>query len=94
MTKHSIGLMMVGLGVVFFWVRGWIQERMQHVVAKLAPPKTNRPLKNLLEALDSSRVRKEYERLFPERARRKFLAMRICTIAGAVCILLGIYLAR
>jgi hypothetical protein len=64
-------------GWMFFMIRLEIHNEMQRVVARLAPPKTNRPLKNLAEALNWKRVHKEYERLFPTRAKWKFLWMKI-----------------
>jgi hypothetical protein len=94
MTGHSLGLTMMFLGMTFLFVRIVIHNQMQQVIAKLAPPKTNRPLKNLFEAINTSRVRSEYRRLFPKRARRKFLLCRIGTITGIVCLILGMYLAR
>jgi hypothetical protein len=92
MTGHSLGVTMMFLGMAFLYVRVVIHSQMQELVAKLAPPKTNRPLKNLLEAINTSRVRSEYKRLFPKRARRKFLLSRIRAIIGIVCIFLGMYL--
>jgi succinate dehydrogenase hydrophobic anchor subunit len=94
MMGHSLGLVMMFLGMVFFWVAGEIHNQMQRAVARFAPPETNRPLKNLSEATNPSRVRREYQRLFPSRARRKFLLIRISAVVGVVCLLLGIYLAR
>jgi hypothetical protein len=94
MTGHSLGLTIMFLGMAFLFVRIVIHNQMQQIVAKLAPPKTNRPLKNLFEATSTSRVRNEYEQLFPKRARRKVLLSRISTIIGIVCIILGMYLAR
>jgi hypothetical protein len=85
-------MMLLGMGLLF--VRVEIQNHMQRVIAKLVPPKTNRPLKNLFEAANKSRVRREYQRLFPKRARRKFLLSRITTIIGIICLFLGMYLAR
>ena len=94
MTQTSIGIGAMVIGIALLDVRVIIQGQMQRVVAKLAPPKTNRPLKNLFEALNRQCVRREYRRLFPARARKKFLVMRITSIAGALCILIGIFLAR
>jgi Na+-transporting methylmalonyl-CoA/oxaloacetate decarboxylase gamma subunit len=93
MQRNSYGLLMMFLGMGFLFVRIVIHNQMQRVVARLAPPKTNRPLKNLFEAINTSRVRREYQRLFPTRARRKFLVSRITTIVGIVCMLVGIFLA-
>jgi hypothetical protein len=59
------------IGMAFFWVCIGIHNQMQQVVAQLAPPKTNRPLKNLSEATNPSRVRREYHRLFPEQRQEK-----------------------
>jgi len=73
MTEHSVGLILMLLGMAFLFVRIEIHNQMQRVVAKLAPPKTNRPVKNLFEAIDMPRVRSEYRRLFPKRARRNVL---------------------
>ena len=94
MTGHSLGLTMSVVGMAFLSVRIMIHNQMQQVVAKLAPPKTNQPLKNLFQAISTSRVRSEYRRLFPKRARRKVLLSRISTIIGIVCLILGMYLAR
>jgi hypothetical protein len=72
MTGHSLGVAMLFLGMAFLYVRLAIHSQMQEVVAKLAPPKTNRPLKNLFEAINTSCVRREYQRLFPKRASKNY----------------------
>ena len=94
MTRESVAGGMLLFGVLLVNVRFFIQGRMQRVVAKLAPPATNRPLKNLSEALNTKRVHREYQRLFPVQAKKKFLLMRIVTIAGALCFLAGMLLLR
>ncbi len=94
MTGHSLGSVMMFLGFAFFWICIGIHNQMQRLVARMAPPKTNRPLKNLGEALNSRRVWKEYRRLFPKRAERNALLIKLFVFVGVVCILLGIYLAR
>lgn len=93
MARISYGQPLMFLGMGFLFVRIVIHNQMQVVVARLAPPKTNRPLKNLFEAIGTRRVRKEYQRLFPIQARRKLLVSGITTIVGIVCILIGIFLA-
>jgi hypothetical protein len=92
MTRHSFGLGLACFGMILLWVRIGIQNHMQHVVARLAPPKTNRPFKNLAEALDWKRVRTEYERLFPVRSRGKFMWIRVTTITGAIFLVIGFIL--
>jgi len=84
--------MILGMGLLF--VRIVVHNQMQGVVAKLAPPKTNRPLKNLFEAISTSRVRREYQRLFPKRAKRKFLLSRITTLIGILFLLIGMFMIR
>ena len=71
-----------------------IHNQMQQVVARLAPPKTNHPLKNLFEAISTSRVRREYLRLFPRQAKKKLFVSRVTSIVGIVLILIGIFVAR
>jgi hypothetical protein len=94
MTRHSFGLLLMLLGMAFWFIGGGLFSQMLRIVAKLAPPKTNRPFKNLFEANNRSRVRREYQRLFPEGARRKFLLIRISTLIGIVFILTGVFVAR
>jgi hypothetical protein len=94
MSRNSYGPLIIFLGMGFMFVRIVIHNQMHRVVAKLAPPKTNRPLKNLFESLSTSRVRREYQRLFPKRAKRKFLLSRITTAIGISLILIGIFVAR
>jgi hypothetical protein len=94
MTRDSFGVGLIFLGVLVFQVRLVIEGQMRRLVARLAPPKTNRPFKNLAEALNTRRVRTEYERLFPVRAKQKFLWMRIATILAVICVIVGIFLAR
>jgi hypothetical protein len=94
MTRHSLGGAVIVLGWLLLMVRIGIHNQMQRIVARLVPPKTNRPFQNFREATDPKRVRREYERLFPSRARRKFLWMRVTSIAAAICVLIGIVLLR
>ena len=94
MTRHSFGLLLLLLGMAFFWINAGIHFQMMVIVARLAPPETNRPAKNLSDAMNLSRVRKEYQRLFPERARRKSLAIRMNLIVGIVSLILGMYFIR
>jgi hypothetical protein len=94
MTRHSFGLLLTLLGVGCWSIAGGLFNQMLRIVAKLAPPKTNRPFKNLFEANNRSRVRREYQRLFPEQARRKFLLIRISTLIGIVFFLAGVFVAR
>jgi hypothetical protein len=94
MTRHSLGAEVIVLGWLLLMVRIGVHNQMQRVVARLAPPKTNLPFQNFREATDPKRVRRQYERLFPVRARRKFLWMRVTTISAIICILIGIVLIR
>jgi hypothetical protein len=94
MTRHSLGTSMFVLGWIFLMVRIEIQNQMQRIIARRVPPKTNHPFQNFREATDRKRVRREYERLFPARARWKFIWMRVTTIAAAVCAVIGIVLLR
>jgi hypothetical protein len=92
MTRHSFGAGLAIIAWLLFMLRGEIHNQMRRVVARLAPPKTNRPFQNFREATDPKRVRREYERIFPVRARKKFLWMRATTIAGVMCFLGGMAL--
>jgi hypothetical protein len=65
--------------------------KMQAEVARLAPPKTNRPLRNLFEATNMSRVWSEHKRLFPKSPRRSFV--RACGIAALLILLSGLILS-
>lgn len=94
MTERSIGVGLAFAGIGIAQLRIVIQSQMQRVVARLAPPKTNRPFKNLAEALSTKRVREEYKRLFPVRAKAKFFWMRVVTVVGIICFVTGIFLAR
>ena len=94
MLPRSYGPPIMFIGMAFLLVRIVIHEQMQQIVAKLAPPKTNRPLKNLIEAIDYGRVRREFRRLFPKQARKKFLVVRVTTIIGILFLLAGLVVAR
>jgi len=94
MSRNSFGLLLIFAGMSVWGYGGHLFNQMLRVVKKLAPPKTNRPFKNLFEAGNRWRVRREYQRLFPKQARKKFLIIRVTTVAGIVLIFLGIFLTR
>lgn len=94
MAQGPLGLVLIATGMACLYVSIGVRSGMQKAVAKLAPPKTNRPLKNLSEALDMSRVKREYQRLFPERAKKKLMLMRISMIVGIACLVLGAFLSK
>jgi hypothetical protein len=90
-TRQYISVVALVLAWLLLMVRLHIQEQMQRVVARMAPPKTNRPFKNFAEATNASRVRREYFRLVPVRAKKKFLLMRILALTSIVCLVIGIF---
>jgi hypothetical protein len=94
MTRQFFGAAIIALGWVLVTITIGIQIQMQLTVARLAPPKTDQPFQNLWEALSQKRIRREYERLYPDSAKRKLLWMRAISIAAAVCILIGVVLVR
>ncbi len=76
--------------IVFLIITGWVWETMVRDVARLSPPKTNRPLRNLTEAHRVSRVWREHGRLFPNSKRRRFVLVFV--IAAALCLILLVFL--
>jgi len=90
--KGGIGLGLVVIGM-FLWIAAiFVFSGLTRDVARVAPPKTNRPLLNLLETNDLGRVWREHKRHFPNNRRRK--AVAILTVAAALCAYLGFYLSK
>ncbi len=75
---------------LFVIIAGCVWETMVRDVARLSPPKTNRPLRNLIEAHRVSRVWREHRRLFPNSKRRRFVLL--FDIAAALCLILLLFL--
>jgi len=84
----ALGLMLAGWCI---WMVGLgAYGKIQTEVARLAPPKTNRPFRNLFEAINRRRVWREHRRLFPRSTRRSFV--RVCEIVSALFFLFGFIL--
>jgi hypothetical protein len=53
-------------------------------VVRVAPPKTNHPLRSLLEATDVRRVWREHKKYFPRNVRRRAVAIFALTTAALI----------
>jgi hypothetical protein len=90
MTTDDIGVGFMLASWSIWMVSLFAYGKMQREVARLAPPETNRPLRNLFQAMDRRRVFREHRRLFRKSTRRSFV--RACEIASILLFLFGFIL--
>jgi hypothetical protein len=65
---------------------------MRRDVNKIFPSTADNLLRNFYETFSTKRVRREYARLFPLRAKRKILWTNITACAGLFLFIAGIFL--
>jgi hypothetical protein len=79
-------------GLALWIVGAVLMGRLVRDVARVAPPKTNRPFKNLSEANSLVRVWREHVKHFPASGRRT--AFVIVIVAAFACFGFGMALAK
>ena len=92
MTRNAIGFSAILLGMILFSIAGHLGGQMRRDVNKLFPSTADNLLRNFYETFNPKRVRREYARLFPLRAKRKILWANVTTSAGLFLFIAGIFL--
>jgi hypothetical protein len=92
MTRNAIGFSAIVLGMILFIIAGHLGSQMRQDVNKVFPSTADNLLRNFYETFSTKRVRREYARLFPLRAKGKILWANITACAGLVLFIAGIFL--
>jgi hypothetical protein len=89
--KSSFGVILIFVSLPFGLASVYFSYRLTRDVARVAPPKTNKPYQNFVEATNFARVWREHLRHFPRNSRRR--AYVVVTAIGVACFVVGVILA-
>jgi hypothetical protein len=84
---ERFGGVLILLGIAFGFAAIWVWLSMQTRVARLVPPRANRPWLDVFDAVNRKRILQEHTRLFPESKQRKF--EKVTRILAIVCFVAG-----